>query len=589
MIKTTTRVGRVLLCDLMRCIRDTHTHSLSLDLLLYIHHVYELVRFGLLCLWVLVIVHSYSHSIVSFSPVPFLHSFHPLFLLWKRQRRREEDFQRTVGNYRTTVETLKQEKNELLALQRGGEGEKSTLLATSQKALSRAAQLVTNAANARKKAAEAAFDQLEGEVNRHLAARLQSLMPQGVVSSEVAAVKGELLLCKIAGKASKTLDGVSGSFAGMIRGGMQETLGEADAKTAESISDPSLSLADDAAQSVENMIHQTKFSLSTIELSTELLRLLAAGQWPDLLNLDMSVELGALLGHSLAEVDEAMGSTLKVLKEEGVLSPHRSNIGAFQQSVQTSMEALKNAINGDGKPLLTDDWDPPAWELLKKVSIAKFLSLGSGAAVAAALNPEGATPEEALKIAVSLKRLVSIFDQIGTESSKIGPRLTKLDVTNGKVVKELETVSIEWMKAAERTFDAVQSLFSVRSQFKVADIESCQNAADRILRSLAKLSSSLRAADLNTENSSTCHPLSSEGTDPWRGVTDLAVRVRSIDGDADDVNYLLRARSLEQRFGDAIENVPKLEASTTKIASLEKVSLSLCTLHCYVSFICCVP
>lgn len=478
------------------------------------------------------------------------------------------------------METLKQEKNELLAIQRGGEGEKSNLVATSQKALARAAKLVTDAANARKHAAEAAFDQLDGEVHRHLAERFQSLMPPGVVSPEVAAIKGELLACKVIGKASKTLDGISSIFSDAIRDGTSETLGEAD-KEDTSVADPELSLSDDAAQGVENMIHQTKFAQSTIELSSDLLRLLAAGQWPDLLSIDGSMELGALFGHSLADVESTMGSTLKILKEEGTLSPHRSNLGAFQQSVQTTLEALKNAINRDGKPLLTDDWDPPAWELMRNIGIAKYLSLGAGATVSAALNPEGAAPEIALKIAIALKHLVSMFDQISSEASKVGSRLARLDVTNDKVIKELEGVAIDWRKASERTFESVQGLFAAQTQFKVADIESCINAANRILRSLAKLSSSLRAADLNTEGTDAQHPLSTEGRDPWSGVTSLAVSVRSIDGDMEDVNFLIRARILEQRFGDAIENEPKLAASTTKIASLEKVRTRLVGLSCY--------
>ena len=137
--------------------------------------------------------------------------------LYQRQRKRENDFQRTVSNYRKSVETLKQEKNALYELHQGGEGEKSDLASASQKALARAAQLVQDAAEMRKREAQAAVDRIESQTRMHLSNRLESLLPASVAASEVASIKGELLLSKVVGKSSLSLDGIARSFAKTIR------------------------------------------------------------------------------------------------------------------------------------------------------------------------------------------------------------------------------------------------------------------------------------------------------------------------------------------------------------------------------------
>lgn len=54
----------------------------------------------------------------------------------------------------------------------------------------------------------------------------------------------------------------------------------------------------------------------------------------------------------------------------------------------------------------------------------------------------------------------------------------------------------------------------------------------------------------------------------------LARTIRSKDGDEDDVNYLVRARTIENSLEDAVESVPELSLAKTKVSSLEK-SLAL--------------
>ena len=122
-----------------------------------------------------------------------------------------------MGNYRNMMEKLKQEKKALLELQQGGEGEKSDLVSASQKALARAAQLVQDAAEMRKREAQAAIDRIDSQVRMHLCDRLEMLLPQVVASSEIASIKGELLLSKVVGKASLSLEGIARSFQKTVR------------------------------------------------------------------------------------------------------------------------------------------------------------------------------------------------------------------------------------------------------------------------------------------------------------------------------------------------------------------------------------
>ena len=54
----------------------------------------------------------------------------------------------------------------------------------------------------------------------------------------------------------------------------------------------------------------------------------------------------------------------------------------------------------------------------------------------------------------------------------------------------------------------------------------------------------------------------------------LARTIRSKDGDEDDINYLVRARTIENNLEDAVECVPELSLAKAKVSGLEK-SLAL--------------
>jgi len=503
----------------------------------------------------------------------------------KMQRKREEDFQRTVSNYRKSVETLKQEKSALYELHQGGEGEKSDLASTSQKALARAAQLVQDAAEMRKREAQAAVDRIESQVRMHLSNRLESLLPVSVTAAEVASIKGELLLSKVVGKSSLSLDGIARSFAKTIRARAWEwrSNNKADSEEKEEEEETEeekiLELTDDQQQLAATMIHQSEVAHVAIDVSGDLLWLLSAGQWPDVLSTEASSELGAIMGNSMNELDLVLGNVLNTLKEEGVLSPHQSNIGAFRQTVITTMQTLRSHIEQDGETLVPMDWKPTALKLFRDASRAKYSSLGCYAAVACILNAGDVikSDEEKLRckeIVKVIKPLLLKLDQAATEACKSCLRLAKLDVQDETIVSSLSEAAEIWRCSSDDLLGNVYNMLLEEPGLNPESVGACEAATDEVVRVVSHFATVLRSANLTDTDDNKFHPFSPEIADVWEGVTMLARTIRAKDGDEDDVNYLVRAKSIENNLEDAVESVPELSLANAKVASLEK-SLAL--------------
>jgi len=493
----------------------------------------------------------------------------------KMQRKREEDFKSTVGNYRTMVETLKQEKKALLELHQGGEGEKSEMVSASQKALARAAQLVQDAAEMRKREAQAAVDRIDSQVRMHLSERLESLLPPTVASAEIASIKGELLLSKVVGKASLSLDGISRSFTKTIRARAWEWRSDQGETTESEVSSAVTILTDEQQQMAATMIHQSEVAHVAIDVSGDLLWLLSAGQWPDILGPEASAELGAIMGHSMSDLDIVLGNVLNTLKEEGVLSPHQSNIGAFRQTVVSTMQTLRSHIEQDGESLVPMGWKPPALKLFRDASRAKFSSLGCYAAVASVLNyGDSIKSKEALaktqELVNALKPLLKKLDQAASEASKSCLRLAYLDVQDEPIVDDISKVADGWRAACDDLLGNVYNTLLCAEGLTPDNLSSCQAATDEVVRLVSQFASVLRLANLQAAEDQKFHPFSPEVADVWEGVTLLAKTVRSKDGDEDDINYLVRARGIEQDLEDAVEKEPKLALANAKITSLEK-------------------
>jgi dynactin 1 len=493
-----------------------------------------------------------------------------------RQRKREEEFQRTVGNYRTRVETLKQEKRALLELQEGGEGEKSDLVSASQKALARAAQLVQDAAEMRKREAQAAIDRIDSQVRLHLCERLESLLPPNVAAAEIASVKGELLLSKVVGKASLSLDGIARSFLKTIRHRAWEWRTDSGAGAEEQPLTIALDLSDEQQQMAATMIHQSEVAHVAIDVSGDLLWLLSAGQWPDILSPEASAELGAIMGHSMSDLDIVLGNVLNTLKEEGVLSPHQSNIGAFRQTVVTTMQTLRSHIEVDGETLVPMDWKPPALRLFRDASRAKYSSLGCYAAVASVLNFGDSikTPEIVARnneLVKALKPLLKKLDLAASEAAKSCLRLAHLDVQDETIVHGVSIVADSWRAASDDLLGNIYNMLLSDEGISPDYLEGCEEATDEVVKLVSQFASALRSFNLHASDDNHFHPFSPEVADVWEGVTLLARNIRSQDGDEDDINYLVRSREIEHSLDDAVEKVPKLAMANSKISSLEKV------------------
>lgn len=414
---------------------------------------------------------------------------------------------------------------------------------------------MSDAAAMRKRDAEAVMNQIDYEVNRHLSRRLESLLPQGVVAPEVSAMKGELMVAKTIGKASKSLEGIAMSFSETIRPGLAE-IDEADAASAPS----TLQLSDNTKQEAATMLHQTEFAHLVVEASSDLLRFLSAGQWPDVLTHENSMELGSMLGHSISDLEGALSFALKSMKEEGVLTPEQSSIGSLKQTIETTMQNLRADIEREDGTLLPSSWNPPGWQLLKDASIAKFTCMGAAASLSLVVNEVGSSSTPP-----GLVTLYNRLEQAAAQAVNVCLRLSNLDVNDDTLVGELSSAAADWKEKAAGALSAIQNL--LRGE---GDMQSCVAITDDCVKDVLRLSSVLRSANLAPNEDETFHALSPETTDVWDRVSSLSRHVRAIDGDEEDVNYLLRARAIEYQLGEAVENEPKLALATAKVASLEK-------------------
>jgi dynactin 1 len=486
-----------------------------------------------------------------------------------RQKRREDDFRRTVGNYKMTVDTLRQEKQALLELQQSGEGEKNDLVASSQKALSRAAHLVSEAAILRRREAEAVATQIECISFKHISHRLESILPHEAISSEFAAIKGEILASKVVCKVSQTLSGIFASLRKNIRPPPSDTTMQSPDMFMVSGERVDWHLSDDLRQEIQAIMHQMNFALAISEVSSELIRFIAAGQWPDLLTIDVSMELGTIVGHSVPELDHAIGALLKTLKEEGSLTAELSDLGSLQLTIQRAIETLRNEITSSDKALLDFEWKPPGWVVFRDMTLIKAACLGMAAAFSVLADSNSATD------IVSLTALHNMIDQCSSYASNADLQLVNLDVTDANLVEPLAAICNDLLSQTRKLIVSFGELFTSGGNLK-----ECYETAKSILQIFGNLTQELRAKNLHPSERETYHPFSAEAEDPWRDISNLARSVRSMDGDSEDVNYLVRAKSIELRLGSAVDNEPKLELAIAKVASLEKVSIFLFLMKC---------
>ena len=481
------------------------------------------------------------------------------------QRRREEDFQRYVSEFRASIVTLKREKAALLAVTDDDRGDKANLLATSKKALAQAAQLASDAADARKRNSEAAFHMITARSTTYLNQRLETLLPSGVVSTELAAVKGEMNLAKVADKAAVSLTAVEEVFNKAIERGLS---GISEFNILEE--GASMSLTDASSQQIAVINHQAAFATITIEAGTDALRLLAAGQWPDLLSEEQSTELGTVVLHSITDLDFALSDQLKLIKSEGMLSPMRSSLSDLDQSVRNTRLAIFGFTDDCGQTIIPKEWKPPGWEALKNLSLGRFAILAATAALCSTVSPmedsenepPPATPHNLVDVLRKAKQsCASILD--------ICKSFSGLQLNDVDVLKSLDELSIQFQNGSKSLFECVKTSLSKQSVSNV-EVAEYSSLLDSVISTVRLLAALIRKAELDKLDAKHHHYLSAEYGDSWMGVTEIVSQVRQVNGDPEDLNYLMRARTIESQLADAVQNEPKLVIADAKIVSLEK-------------------
>ena len=502
------------------------------------------------------------------------------------QRTREEDFAKTVSNYRQTVAKLKQQCQALLSLQENSSSESNRAMAASQKALAKAAQYVADSIQFQKKEARSTQYHIEASTRQHTVQRMETLIPSifPEINTELHAIKGELLLHQVAIKASLSLESVSSIFTESIQKSLAFIKEKSEEKD-DGLTDGqvSLELSEEQVQNYGIMTHQLKFVELVIEAGSDALRWMAAGQWPDLLSTQASCELASAATVHYTSIDSALGEQLQILKEEGGLSPkHRSNLALLTQSLDSHKQV------GDSiAEILPNDWNPPGWEFIKDLCIAKFTCLAAASIVACAVHAEDDSAfiysgDKGKKIQQSqrakssiLKTLLNKLESLCTEAVRITDQNYYVETEN----EELSSLASSWKGISANLLSYCKALFYEGEDSSVISLTKtdtkyklCESQADATLRLTSKIASTLRIVTSGvTSNSQMKHALSPETNDPWRGISGLVRKVRLINGDEDDLNYLIRARDIEQRLGEAIENDAKLSIANNKINSLEKV------------------
>ena len=452
-------------------------------------------------------------------------------------------------------------------------------MATSQKALAQAAQLAADAAEARNRDSDAAFDRIVARSATYLSRRLESLLPSGVVSAELAAVKGEVDLSRVADKAALSLSTLERVFNKAIEKGVS-CLSEFNVLE----ENTHAVLSDGSTQQIATMIHQSNFASTAIEAASDALCFMAAGQWPELLSQELSADLGSVVGHSISHLDLALSEQLKLLKQEGVLSPLRSSLSDLNQSVRNTRLALFSTTDQSGKPVIPVGWNPPGFIALKSLSKGRFSCLGATAVMASAICPTGDTESD--PPAPTLANLAGVLERAKLSSSNVADicrKFSGLHLNDTETVEALNELANKYQASSSALFNCVKETFTQKS-VSSEDVEKCSAELEEVVTLVRQLSALLRKANLGENDSSSFHELSPEFGDSWGGVTSVVSQVRSVDGDPEDVNYLMSARAIEQQLAEAVENEPKLAIANAKITSLEKVRIG-CVLYPFTSFV----
>ena len=429
--------------------------------------------------------------------------------------------------------------------------------------MAQAAHSVAEAISARRKEAEATFNLIGAKVKGHLAERLENCLPQNLASSEILAVKGELLMSKIAMKSSLSLQSLSEMFYRTLNTAVDEiknthisSLGVV----------TSMAVTSSISHHVTSISHQTKFAQIAIEISSECLRLLSFSQWPNLLSSETSVDFSIAVSRAIVQLDKAISTQLLKLKEEGSFAPHQSNLTVISQSFQTLQTGIEKIMDENGDILILKGWNPPGLGIFTNITSAKFSCLGTASMVASIINAGVESANDNTTFAAStFKEVHSLYIDIKTASDS----LMYIDVLNEDLISKLSVMTSELNKFSADLFAKVQEIFSRKNitSSDLGDVLVISQSINPLINTFATFVQTNTNSEVGSKEESYFSP---EISDPWESLKSIAEKVKISMNEEEDMNYVIRGREMEEQLSSAVENDAKLSIANSKVRSLQK-------------------
>ena len=149
--------------------------------------------------------------------------------------------------------------------------------------------------------------------------------------------------------------------------------------------------------------------------------------------------------------------------------------------------------------------------------------------------------------------------------------LAGLQLNDTDTLNSLDELSSQYHSHSKDLYECISTTLDGES-ITIEDVDKFSSLMDSVLSSAKQIAALVRKTGWSENDNIQHHYLSAEYEDSWGGITTVVSQARILDGDAEDVNYLMRARAIENLLEEAVQNEPKLVIANSKIASLEKVS-----------------
>jgi hypothetical protein len=486
------------------------------------------------------------------------------------QRRREEELIQATDKYRLVIDSLKAEKEALLAAQHGGEGEKSDLLQMSQRALAQASQLASDQAALQRKDADAAFSRINALIACQYSTRLEALLPKEVfIAEELAAIKGEVLLSRISAYASASLVALEESFRKSITttDGLKNSQGRTDPAK-------STTLPIDVLQQIQTMIYQGKYSKAIIEVSANLLFMLWIGQRPELLSPAESRTLSSALfaARFSSKIENLLCQQLLTLKQDGNISPFHDFSGSLAELEEHIDEIHAFCLESSINFLPTLEYKT-SWVIVREVTALKYSFLALMAVFSFILFSVGKIgSEEELDPTISeLCHVRNIVERILKEIEGVDCRniFLSLVAESSKLMAMAKTCQMcgEEAQIMLSTFNQLTSVDSMSYD----SVKNLRASVEKVSNYLVSLSSTFTELFVSETRGAPFQPFSLEAESQWDCMMQVFGEIGKGSSATTPMTFQIRARDVEQKISNAIFCQEKVSASETKVIQLEKI------------------